>query len=85
MTVMTELQVLSGMQEGGALVTFPKTYPAQVQDMIHQWSTRYDTLQDWTGPHKYEQTPIGQLLEQETDDPKVQQPCTLLRTCRLEW
>jgi hypothetical protein len=60
------------VQDGDALVEFPANFSAQVLELFGQWSSRYDTLKDWLGPRRYEETPIGQLL-QETTDPKVRQ------------
>lgn len=62
------------MQEGKALVDFPKDFVAQVHTLFEQWARRYDTLQDWAGPRKYDETPAGQLLKHDSDDPKVRSP-----------
>jgi hypothetical protein len=69
--------LVAAVQEGKALVDFPKDFVAQVHTLFGQWARRYDTLQDWAGPRKYEETPAGQLLKHESDDPKVGAPVVL--------
>jgi hypothetical protein len=62
------------IQEGNALVEFPANFAAQVHELFGQWSSRYNTLKDWLGPRRYEETPIGKLFQEDTD-PKVRHPC----------
>lgn len=71
-----------GMQEGQALVTWPKAYAAQVQSLLTEWAARYKTLQQWQGPHKFEDTPVGKLLAQEGVDPRVRQYRSLPCSCQ---
>ena len=66
------------MQEGEALVAWPEAYAAQVQALLMDWSARYDTLQQWQGPHSFEETPVGKLLAHEGIDPKV---CSAASDC----
>jgi hypothetical protein len=39
--------------------------------MIGSWATKYDALKDWAGPRSFDQTPIGQLRQQEDCEPEV--------------
>lgn len=60
------------MQAGDEpLVEFPKTYDSQIHELLGRLARRHDSMKEWLGPRRLEETPIGLIMAAESQDPKV--------------